>query len=184
MSKRANTKKTGREFKVILVGEGSVGKTSLIHRFCDESFNQAYLATIGVDITSKVVEIKNQVFTFVFWDIAGQEKFKTQRSVFFKGSNGVIMVCDCTNHDSLQALINWHKEVTSIVNSNLPTVLLVNKIDLNKNRKIFPDEIERVRNTLNLPADIIFETSALEGSNVDKAFFRLGELLVEKYFTK
>lgn len=181
MSKRATTKKMGREFKVILVGEGSVGKTSLIHRFCDESFSETYLATIGVDITSKVVDVKEQTFTFVFWDIAGQEKFKTQRSVFFKGSNGVILVCDCTNHDSLQALVKWHNEITSIVNSNLPSILLVNKIDLSEERKFFPDEIERIRTTLNLPVDIIFETSALEGKNVDKAFFRLGELLVEKY---
>jgi small GTP-binding protein len=181
LPKRKGSKKSGREFKIAIIGDGAVGKTSLIHRFCDESFQKTYLATIGVDITTKAIDLNNNTFTFVFWDIAGQEKFKAHRQVFYKGTEGVIMVCDATNLASVESLIRWNQELTAVCDYKFPRIFLINKIDLFRERKVFPEQIDKVKKVLDLPADVLFETSALDGKNVDAAFYKLGELLIEVY---
>jgi small GTP-binding protein len=182
LQKHKGTRKSGPEFKITIVGNGSVGKTSLIHRFCDESFQKTYLATVGVDITTKALDLSPKVtFTFVFWDIAGQERFKSHRSVFYKGTQGVIMVCDSTNLQSVESLPEWHEEVVKSCGPELPTALLVNKIDLQDKRTVDDNQIKRIQTILKLPEKMTFETSALKGDNVDKAFFTLGETLANKY---
>ena len=177
MPKRKGSKKAGKDLKVILVGDGAVGKTTLIHRFCDETFKKTYLATVGVDITTKAVDVGSDTYTFVFWDVSGQEKFKAQRAVFYKGTNGVIMVCDCTSLATVETLPNWKSEVERACGI-LPIVLLVNKVDLESERKVLSEHISRVRKALGIPQEMIFETSALDGKNVDTAFFRLGETML------
>lgn len=189
MQKHRGTRKSGPEFKITVVGDGSVGKTSLIHRFCDESLNTKTTPTVGVDITTKALDINREydkinTITFVFWDIAGQERFKSHRSVFYKGTQGVIMVCDSTSIASAESLPEWHKEVKKNCGEGIPTILLVNKIDLQDQRTLKKEQVERIRIVLNLPENFVFETSALEGDNVDKAFFTLGEFLAKKFLKK
>ena len=187
MQKHKGSKILGPEFKITIVGNGSVGKTSLIHRFCDESFQKTYLATVGVDITTKAVDldpIYDKTITLVFWDIAGQERFKNHRSVFYKGTKGVIMVCDSTNLASVETLPDWHEEVKKSCGEDIPTILLVNKIDLTDQRKINQEQIDKIQSILNIPKNSIFETSALVGNNVDKAFFAFGEFFAKKYLEK
>ena len=187
MQKHKGSKKSGPEFKITIVGNGSVGKTSLIHRFCDESFQKTYLATVGVDITTKAVDLDpnyDTTITLVFWDIAGQERFKSHRSVFYKGTEGVIMVCDSTNLASVETLPEWFEEVKKSCGENIPTILLINKIDLASKRKIDQEQINKIQTMLKIPQNSIFETSALVGDNVDKAFFALGEILAKKFIKK
>ncbi|MHA2365510.1 MAG: Rab family GTPase, partial [Candidatus Hodarchaeales archaeon] len=158
------------DIKVTVIGEGGVGKTSLIRRWCEGKFNRSYVATLGVDITDKIINVDDKVFKMVMWDIAGQQLYQQYRMAFYKGTNGIIIVCDITRLESLEALPSWKKEVEKYVNRELPSVLLANKSDLMKSRKILSDEVVKVGQILVIPPDRIFETSALSGHNVEIAF--------------
>ena len=173
-------------FKVILAGEGSVGKTSLRRRFMGDKFQKAYAMTIGADFSVKKLEIQGHDISFSIWDLAGQSHFKAVRPAFYKGAQAAIVVFSTVERASFIAVPNWVNEVWTYTNKQIPMLLVGNKIDLRAqfiNRPAFRDTIvtteegEEYAKKLSQSAghEIQYiETSALTGENVNKMFEIIG----------
>lgn len=168
-------------FKVIVVGDGAVGKTALSFRFDTGKFEQSYKMTIGADFFVKIIEVeargmKHRV-KLQIWDTAGQERFGSIRPLYYRGANGGFVVFDVTNRKSFINLEKkWFNEVYQYC-GHIPLILLGNKIDLEELRAVSMNEGQEIATEQELQ---FFETSAKTGQNVDKAFLNLGERLLEK----
>ncbi len=174
-------------FKVILVGDGSVGKTSLIRRFVHNKFEKNYLMTLGSEITKYNETIEGNNISLVIWDLAGQEGFKNIRQNFFTGTNAAIIVFSHEENEhgenSLKNVPKWLEEIAKH-SRKIPMMLFGNKIDLVNIDKLNADKAHPKSdyNLNKLAKDMNFlgyyKTSALSGENVRDAF---GELIKELY---
>ncbi len=163
-------------FKIVVLGDPQVGKTSTVLRFTDKTFRRTYIMTIGVNMSEKFIKIKNNRIRFVIWDIAGQSKFQVMRRHFYEGAEGQLLIFDLTRPITFQNIRKWYKDIKLHTKNVLPGFILGNKSDLIEQRNVFGDEIIELADELGLE---YIETSALTGKNVDKAFLKLGELLSE-----
>ncbi len=156
-------------FKIIVIGDPAVGKSSLIRRFADNKFEQSYLPSIGADFTLKVVEFEKIQAILTIWDIGGQREFDNIRNFYYYGANAGIMVFDVTRPETYDHLMNhWAPQFRSGVGEpNIPSVILANKVDLTVDRKITASRCKQLSEQLGYP---IFETSAKSGENVHAAF--------------
>ncbi len=165
-------------FKILLLGDGGVGKTSLLRRFIDNTFDPDYQSTIGVQFMTKLVKFENKVVKLVIWDIAGQTKFTTFRHLYYKDANGIILVYDITRRDSVEHLPRWLGDAIKSCGADIKTAVLGNKSDLINRRAVdhgigehFAKEIQ---------AELYCETSAKSGDNVEKAFLAIAKALVKR----
>ena len=166
-----------KTIKVLCLGDGAVGKTSLIRRFAQNKFEKSYLETLGVDITDKIISVPpDKHLKLVIWDIAGQDRYRIYRSAFYQGTEALIVVADVTNPTTFDNLQIWKKEIDKFLGFKLPTIFLANKCDLTNQRRVMKNEILQVGKLLNLRDDFIFETSAMEGTNVKNAFGKLAQI--------
>ena len=169
--------------KCLILGDGAVGKTSCIHRWIQNKFQNRYAATVGVEILNKSITTKNnKTFSMNFWDIAGQVHFKTLRTRFYSCAVAAFLVFDVTNQKSFENIDNWIVEAINFIGGPAPMILLANKIDLGHLRIINADQIlEKKKQYSNIIAS--FETSALSGEGIHEAFDALGEY-IGRYFVK
>ena len=171
--------------KVALIGEGSVGKTSLIRRFVRDEYDDKYIHTVGTKVTKIELTVPHgptgevEVDLAIF-DIMGQKGFKDMvKETFFFGCQGLLAVCDVTRRDTLHAVHDWMSAATNVA-GDVPAFLLVNKMDLAERQRDVPDsEIEKVAGTWEMP---IAHTSAKTGAGVDDAFNSLAIAIVEAAF--
>lgn len=161
---------TTAKFKILLLGDGNVGKTSLIMRFTTGRFKETYKATIGTDIFQKTIDNKD----LQIWDLSGQSHFKNIRMKFYKRANGSLLVFDLTNPISFDNLENWIEEAQEVT-GDIPTVLVGNKKDLE--HLIQLNMIEKVKNFAKSKGLEFVFTSARNGENVEEAFKKLSEAL-------
>lgn len=161
----------GTSVKVILIGDGGTGKTSLVNQFVHRKFSSIYKTTIGVDITPYHVLKKNgDTVRFVLWDMSGQTHFERFRARFYTGTSGALIVYDLTNATSFRNIQNWIKECRDNCRRNIPYVLVGNKSDL-LDLKVSQNHSPVVE----YPTVI---TSAKANHNVDNAFFSLFEAVI------
>jgi small GTP-binding protein len=163
--------------KVVIAGDGTVGKTSLVRRFCEGKFRSARVATIGVDFYTQRVRIargsdREKVVKLSIWDLAGQERFGIVRTGFYRGSRAAALVYDVTSLASLGNLKRWRDEVHDAV-PDLPFVVVGNKVDLE--RAVTQELARAAANYLGAP---YLETSALSGEGVAALFRTLAILAV------
>ncbi len=165
-------------FKIILIGEGGVGKTSILKSHISKSFNLDYKPTMGASIQKKEMLIpeKNAQVIFNFWDIAGQTLFKGLRKNFFQGSDAVMMVYDCTRRDSFEAIDEWYNSVKDYTKKYKTGLLIANKVDLND--RVITEE-EGLEKSKKLKKFTHIETSALTTHNISKAFETIASILLE-----
>jgi len=169
--------------KVLLVGEASVGKTSIFHRFVKNEYSDTYKATIGADFFSKQMNIENTEVIMQIWDTAGQERHRSLGASFFRGSDVCILVYDISNKKSFEALETWYEQFIQKVGCNSANpenefifVVLGNKCDL-ENREVDSDTATQFCQKKGLK---FYETSALNGHNVQDAF----EFIAQKGISK
>jgi small GTP-binding protein len=165
------------KFKVVVVGDPDVGKTSLILRYTDNAFRRTYITTIGVNVTSKNLTYSDRKVKFAIWDVAGQTKFQLTRRHFYEGAQGVILVFDLTRLASFEDIGKWYDDVKNATKCDLPGIILGNKADLVQDVKVSSEKIEAIAQQLRLG---YIETSASEGKNVNEAFLYLAAMLVNR----
>ena len=168
-------------FKVLLIGNSDVGKSSLILRYVDQIWNDVFVPTIGVDFKVKSLEVDKKLVKMQIWDTAGQERFRNVISSYFKGAHGILLIYDITAKDSFKELENWLGEVERNANSQVLKILIGNKCDLEDRREISKDEGEAfaMRNGMQF-----METSAKLNTNVNEAFEALAKIMVESSYKR
>ncbi|WEU39728.1 MAG: GTP-binding protein [Candidatus Odinarchaeum yellowstonii] len=164
-------------FKVLLLGDGAVGKTSLISMFTKGFIKQDYKMTIGVDIMAKTVKVDDKIAKLSIWDLAGQQRFKAIRSAFYGGVAGAMLVFDLTRALTFKNLVNWLQELYQFGNPECPTVIIGNKCDLVELRDVRQEDIDWFVSEI---GSEYIQTSAKTGENVENAFISLTRKMIEK----
>ncbi|MCK4380925.1 MAG: GTP-binding protein, partial [Candidatus Lokiarchaeota archaeon] len=153
----------------VIIGDAAVGKTSLINRFVENSFSEDYRATLGANIVRKDVNLDNTKVRLIMWDLAGQEKYRVVRSMYFQGCEGALLVYDVTRYHTLDNINNkWLKDYKKHVKKKGAFILIGNKTDL-KDQLVIPTERGKELAT-KIKASHFIETSAKIGENIEEAF--------------
>ena len=170
-----------RKFKVVVLGDPKVGKTSTILRFTDSVFLRAYIPTMGLNITQKIFNVDSIIVELVLWDIGGQTKFELIRKKFYEGASILLVIFDLTNPMSFANVSKWHQDIKNYMKNNkaLKGYLIGNKIDLTKKRIVSEIDAKRLSYALDLE---YIEISALTGYNVEMVFHKIARKLL--YFNK
>jgi len=167
-------------FKVIIVGPGAVGKTSLLNRFVHNDFNLKYKLTFGVDFLTKTLEYEPSKFAKLqIWDIGGQERFKFLHRSFYEGAFGALVVFDLSRQHTFSGMKTWLSEMHSILNDEIPRIIIGNKSDLIPEIGLIIDRNE-VKEFAKKEGCLYIETSAKTGENVETAFLELTHHMVKK----
>ncbi|MHA2088927.1 MAG: GTP-binding protein [Promethearchaeota archaeon] len=166
-------------YKLILGGDGSVGKTSMVHRFVEDEFETDYKSTIGTSIMKKECKFEGleSKVRFVIWDLAGQSQFKRVRHSYAANAEAGILVYDVTRKDTFDNVKQWHSETIEVA-PEIALILVGNKIDLTDSRVVSTADGESVAKELGLA---YVETSAKTGENIEDAFRMLALQIIKKF---
>uniref|UniRef100_A0A8C1BE35 Calcium release activated channel regulator 2Ab n=1 Tax=Cyprinus carpio carpio TaxID=630221 RepID=A0A8C1BE35_CYPCA len=166
-----------RLFKVILVGNSSVGKTALLRRFCDGQFHSATTATVGIDYSVRTLNLGDSHVALQLWDTAGQERYRSITKQFFRKADGVVVIYDITMEDSFRSVRPWLTSILEAVGDPIPVMLLGNKSDKENEREVLTKEADILAEETNL---MFYECSAYTGVNVLEAMIHLARVLREQ----
>jgi len=174
------------KFKLCILGDASVGKTSLIHHYCEGYFRESYLSTIGVAFLTKTLDmtINNRDFnvTLQLWDIGGQSIFQKIRANYLKGSQGAFILFDVSNKNTLMHIDDWIVELTRALNvkdmSKLPLVVIGNKIDLDFDSRLKKRAAEFLKKQYKIEIPITY-TSAKTGKGMNEVFELITKLMIK-----
>ncbi len=167
--------------KIVLLGETSVGKTSIITRFTQNSFNPNTLSSLNAQFVTKTIEINNEKITFDLWDTAGQEKYRALAKIFYKDAKVIIFVYDITNKKSFDDIKNyWYNETKeNVEDENVIFCLVGNKNDLYEEEKISEKEAQEFADSINA---IFKSTSALSNTGIPNLFENIGKKILNPNF--
>ena len=158
-----------RTCQILIIGDSSVGKTSILTRYTNGTFKEEYLATVGLDYYSKDEIFNNKTINVKLWDTAGQERYKSLTQSYFKNAEGVIVAYDITNTESFDNLKFWINSIkANMENKNIfiPVIIIGNKTDMEESREIMTEDAEKFAEENKYK---YFETSAKTGEGIDKA---------------
>ena len=168
-----------REFlyKILLLGDTSVGKTCFLMRYTDNTFQEIHLSTIGLDYKLKNVQLEDGKFVKIqIWDTAGQDRFRSITKNYYKGAHGIILLYDITDRRSFDNVKTWIEQIREEVGDKVSIILVGNKIDEVDGRKVKTEEGEKIANEIGLS---FFECSAKTGENIDMIFNEMVKKTVE-----
>ena len=167
-------------YKVLLLGDSTVGKTCFLLRYCDKTFEDAHLMTVGLDYRLKSMVLKNEKnVKLQIWDTAGQDRFRAITKNYYKGANGIILIYDVTNFQSYENVKNWIAQIKESANQNVIVYLVGNKIDVKEeDRCVKTEDGKKIAEEFNLP---FFESSAKLGININEIFEKIVEKIDEVY---
>lgn len=168
------------KWKIVVIGDPSVGKTTLMLQYTEKKFRELYIPTVGVQVSVKDVILsdekgKDSKVGLYIWDVAGQVRFAKIRSLFYEGANAFIIIYDITNRETFINSSRWYKDLTDILGTKIHGFLVGNKIDL-PNRQISPKSGKILADKMDLS---YLETSAKTGENVDKLFSKIANKIYE-----
>lgn len=170
--------KTESIFKIIVIGDPAVGKTSLLTKFASKKFETQYIPTVGVNIVKEQIIVKGNgedaLVNLMLWDVAGQPQFYMLHKPYFNGADGMMLVFDVTRSSTFSNVKNWYNTTIKFGLSAIPRILVGNKIDLKDDRKIIRPMANHLSEELNAP---YFETSALTGDGVNDIFEKIANLV-------
>ena len=166
-------------YKILLLGDSSVGKTCFLMRYTDNTFQDIHMSTIGLDYKLKNVQLENgKMVKIQVWDTAGQDRFRSITKNYYKGAHGIILIYDVTEQKSFDNVKNWMAQIKEEVSERVSIVLVGNKIDDEDNRKISTEQGESMAKDYEI---IFFECSAKTGQNIDEIFNNLVKKVVENF---
>ena len=175
-----------RLFKIIVVGDGGVGKTTILHRYIEKEFLEDTKMTIGTNFFVKDIEFPDQDLSvkLQIWDLGGQSHFSAIRQNFYSGTKGVIYTFDLVRRYTFNNLLDWKKEVENVIGQGSPCVLVGNKVDLitNENLSVSDSDIRLLQKELSFTKYI--QTSAKENIGIYEAFQYLAQEIVSRYQKK
>ena len=173
------SKQPDYNFKILLLGDAAVGKTSLVQRFVHDRFDSSYLMTIGMEPSEKLVDLNDGTrVALSIWDLAGQERFQLIRHTFYTGAKAALLVYDLTRASTLKNVQKWSKEFVDNCGKDVVKVLVGNKEDVKNQIAVSKKECTEVQTKLK--SHNSFRTSALTGAHVDEAFTDIAENLVKQ----
>ena len=162
-------------FKLLIIGDSGVGKSSLLMQFSDNLLSDTTTST-GVDFKNCTVDVEGAKVKLQIWDTAGQERFRTLTSVYYRGTHGVIFVYDVTNADTFKSIKKWLHEIDQNCD-RVSRVLLGNKVDDHEKKVVPLEEAQQFADQIGIP---LYETSAKEGKNVEEVFHAITQLLLKQ----
>ncbi|KAI9269897.1 CBN-rab-6.1 protein [Sporodiniella umbellata] len=163
-----------RRYKLVFLGEQSVGKTSLITRFMYDTFDSTYQATIGIDFLSKTLYLDEKTIRLQLWDTAGQERFRSLIPSYIRDSSVAVIVYDVSNRNTFANTTRWVDDVKAERGNEAIVVLVGNKTDLSEKREVTTAEGEKKAKELGV---LFIETSAKAGHNVKPLFKKIAQAL-------
>ncbi|KAL6072939.1 Ras-related protein Rab-1A [Balamuthia mandrillaris] len=165
-------------FKVLLIGDSGVGKSSILTRFTEDKFLENDAGTVGVDSKTKTLEVDDKRVKLNIWDTAGQERMGFLTSSYYRGAHGIIIVFDITNEESYRNVANWLGEIERYAFDSALKILIGNKSDLAGERQVQASTAtEYAENELSTE---YFEASAKTGDNISEAFLRLTQMMKKR----
>ncbi|XP_056266193.1 ras-related protein Rab-3D-like isoform X2 [Pseudoliparis swirei] len=164
-------------FKLLIIGNSSVGKTSFLFRFADASFTSAFISTVGIDFKVKTVCRNDKRFKLQIWDTAGQERYRTITTAYYRGAMGFLLMYDITSQESFSAVQDWATQIKTNSWGNAQVVLVGNKLDLEDDRKVPTEDAQRLATELGFQ---FFEASAKDNVNVKQVFDKLVDVICER----
>lgn len=164
-------------FKIVLLGEGCVGKTSLVLRYCQDKFNDKHLTTLQASFLNRRLNVDNKKVNIAIWDTAGQERFHALGPIYYRDSQGAILVYDITDEDSFQKVKNWVKELKKMLGDDISLCIAGNKIDMEKDRHVTVSEAEEYARSVGAKH---YHTSAKLNKGIDELFLDLTKRMLQK----
>jgi len=164
-----------QQFKVVLLGEGCVGKTSLVLRYCQNTFNEKHLTTLQASFLKKRLNLGGKRVDLAIWDTAGQERFHALGPIYYRDSNGAVLVYDITDEDSFNKVKNWVKELRKMLGQDICLAICGNKMDMEKNRRVDQATAERYAASVGA---VHFHTSAKQDKGIGEMFLDLSKRMI------
>ena len=168
-------------FKLCVLGDPAVGKTSLINRYIEHSFEKDYHPTLGVNTLTKEIKIEefNAYVRLILWDIAGQDKYELTRQMFFEGCHGSLLIYDITRHSTFDSIKSkWLEDFRNFARPDGVYMLIGNKVDLKDSNTVLSEKGENLAKEIK--ASDFIETSTKSGNNVESAFKKLVSQVLKK----
>lgn len=181
MARNEDNRKFGIDIKIIIVGNSSTGKTSVVNRYILNKFETGYKATITSQFFYKIIKIDGIIYRLQFWDMAGQDRTMSLGSIFCKDSQGVVFCCEVDNPKSREDIIVWKQELIDKTDINdIPIIVIENKCDKLGDDSNYDDGIEELKKFSDENGfEGYFRTSALNGHNIEKAMTFLLNIIVK-----
>ena len=165
------------KYKILILGDSKVGKSCFLTRYADKTYQEDYLSTIGMDYKIKNYELENgAIIKLYIWDTAGQDRFRSITSNYYKGADGIILIYDITKQETFNNVRNWITSIKEEAPAKVVLILVGNKVDDEKNRAVQQSEGEKIADEYNLP---FLECSAKSDINVTETFDVLIKKIVE-----
>ncbi|XP_062277495.1 ras-related protein Rab-8B-like [Scomber scombrus] len=168
-------------FKLLLIGDSGVGKTCLLFRFSEDSFNTTFISTIGIDFKIRTIELDGKRVKLQIWDTAGQERFRTITTAYYRGAMGIMLVYDICNEKSFENIKNWIRNIEEHASSDVEKMILGNKCDMTDRRQVSKDRGEKLAIDYGVK---FLETSAKSSLNVEEAFYTIGRDILHNLSSK
>lgn len=157
-------------FKIVIIGDSGVGKSCMLLRFADNEFTDSYISTIGVDFKIKTLNVEGTNIKLQIWDTAGQDRFRTITSSYYRHANGIIIAYDITDTQSFENVQKWLEEITRYATEDVAKLIVGNKCDLESERVVKFEDGKQMAKSFDIP---FIETSAKSSTNVINAFMEM-----------
>ena len=162
-------------FKIIMIGDSSAGKTTLMRRYIEGIYNEKTLSTIGIELFKKEVSIQNKNYVMKIWDTCGQEKFRAISKNYYNNADGIMLLFDISSHDTFEHLSDWTESINQNTSKDTPLIIVANKCDLE--HLVTDQEIEEYSTKNKVK---VIKTSSKDNINVEEPFLYLGEEIIKK----
>ncbi|XP_031617749.1 ras-related protein Rab-8A [Contarinia nasturtii] len=165
-------------YKVLVLGDSNVGKTCIVHRYCDERYYDTYISTIGIDFKQKLINLDGVPIKLQIWDTAGQERFRTLTTAYYRGAMGILLMYDVTNIESYNNLSYWLRNIQENAAPDVVKVLAGNKCEAPvTQRAVDKERGMKIAENFDIP---FFEVSCKQNINIEEAFITLARKIREQ----